>query len=105
MLDDFNMDPSHTQLPAFMEHYNYYNLITNNTCFKGDDPCIYLIFTNRKDCFKNTSSFETGISDHHHLIYSILKTTFEKEESKKVTYCSYKQFQWENFGKDLTSSL
>ena len=99
------MDPSHTQLPAFMEHYNYYNLITNNTCFKGDDSCIYLIFTNRKHCFKNTSSFETGISDHHHLIHSMLKTTFEKEESKKVTYCSYKQFQWENFGKDLTSSL
>ena len=35
----------------------------------------------------------------------MLKTTFEKEESKKVTYRNYKQFQWENFEKDLTSSL
>ena len=102
MLGDFNMDPSHTQLSAFMEHYNYYNLIKNNTCFKGDGSCIDLI---RKYCFKNTSSFETGISDHHHLIYSILKTTFEKEESKKVTYLNYKQFQWETFEKDLTRSL
>ena len=99
------MDPSHTQLSAFMEHYNYYNLIKNNTCFKGDGSCIDLILTNRKYCFKNTSSFETGISDHHHLIYSMLKTTFEKEESRKVTYRNYKQFQWENFEKDLTSSL
>ena len=33
------------------------------------------------------------------------KTIFEREESKKVTYCSYKQFQSENFDKDLTSSL
>ena len=105
VLGDFNMDPSHTQLSAFMEHYNYYNLIKNNTCFKGDGSCIDLILTNRKYCFKNTSSFETGISDHHHLIYSMLKTTFEKEESKKVTYRNYKQFQWENFEKDLTSSL
>ena len=64
-----------------------------------------LIRTNRKYCFKNTSSFETGISDHHHLIYSILKATFEKEESKKFTYRNYKQFQWENFEKDLISSL
>ena len=99
------MDPSHTQLSAFMEHYNYCNLIKNNTCFKGDGSCIDLILTNRKYCFKNTSSFETGISDHHHLIYSILKITFEKEESKKVTYCNYKQFQWETFEKYLTSSL
>ena len=64
-----------------------------------------MIRTNRKYCFKNTSSFETGISDHHHLIYSILKATFEKEESKKFTYRNYKQFQWENFEKDLISSL
>ena len=35
----------------------------------------------------------------------MLKTTFEKEESKKVAYRNYKQFQWENFEKDLTSSL
>ena len=69
VLDDFNMDPSHTQLSAFMEHYNYYNLIKSNTCFKGDGSCIDLILTNRKYCFKNASSFETGISDHHHLIY------------------------------------
>ena len=105
MFGDFNMDLSHRQLSAFMEHYNYYNLIKNNTCFKGDGSCIDLILTNRKYCFKTTSSFETGISDHIHLICLMLKTTFEKEESKKVTYCNYKQFHWENFEKDLTSSL
>ena len=86
------MDPPHTQLSAFMEHYNYYNLIKNSTCFKGDGSCIDLILTNRKYCFKNTSSFETGVSDHYHLTYWMLKTTFEKEESKKVTYRNYKQF-------------
>ena len=84
MLGDFSMDPSHIQLLAFMEHYNYYNLIKNNKCFKGDGSCIGLILTNRKYCFKNTISFVTGISDHHHLIYSMLKTTFEKEKSKTV---------------------
>ena len=34
-----------------------------------------------------------------------MKTTFEKEEFKKVTCCNYKQFQWETFEKDLTGSL
>ena len=52
-----------------------------------------------------TSSFETGISDRHCLIYSMLKTTFEKKKSKKVTCRNYKQFQWETFEKDLPSSL
>ena len=93
VLGDFNMDPSHTQFSAFMEHYNYYNLIKNSTCFKGDGSCKDLILTNRKYCFKNTSSFETGINDNHDLIYVMLKTTFEKEESKKVSYRNYKQFQ------------
>ena len=90
VLDDFNMDPSHTQL---YQHYNYNNLIKHSTCFKGDGSCIDLILTNRKYCFINTSSFETCISDHHHLIYSMLETSFEKEESKKVTYRNYKQFE------------
>ena len=64
-----------------------------------------MILTNRKYSFKNTSSFESGISDHHYLISSMLKTTSEEEESQKVTYRNYKQFQWETFEKDLTSSL
>ena len=51
------------------------------------------------------SSFETGISEHFHLIYSMLKTIFEKEESKTVTYRNYNQFQWETFEKDLTRTL
>ena len=99
------MDPSHTQLSAFKDHYNYCNLIKNNICFKGDGSCIDLVLTNRKYCFKNTSSFETGIRDHQHLIYSMLKTTFEKECSKEVSYGNYKQFHRENFEKDLTSPL
>ena len=35
----------------------------------------------------------------------MLKTAFEKEESKRFTYRNYKQFQWETFEKDLTSFL
>ena len=88
-----------------METHNYFNLVKNNTCFKGPGSCIDLILTNRKYCFQGTSSFETGLSDHHHLIYSILKSTFEKEEPKQVIYRNYKHFQWQHFENDLKSSL
>ena len=52
VLGDFDMDPSHTQLSAFIEH-NYNNLIKSDTRFKGNGSCIDLIPTSRKYCFKN----------------------------------------------------
>ena len=77
-IGEFNLEPSQVCL----ETHNYFNLIKNSTCFKGTGSGIDLILTNRKYCFQGTSSFETGLSDHHHLVYSILKSTFEKEKPK-----------------------
>ena len=105
ILGDFNMEPKNLKLASFMHSFNLYNLIKSNTCFKGSGSCIDLILTNRKYCFKHTSTFETGLSDHHHLIYSILKTTFKKEESKKFIFCDYKNFDNTNFQIDLESEL
>ena len=100
VIGDFNLEPSQECLKTFMETHNYFNLIKTNTCFKGPGLCIDLILTNRKYCL-----IETGISDHHHLIYSILKSTFEKEEPKQILYRGYKKFQWQQFENDLRSSL
>ena len=88
----------------FMDSQNFRILIKNNTCFKGVGSCIDLILTNRKYCFKNTSSYETGISDHHHLIFSIIKATFASEEPKKFVYRDYKTFSRESFKNDLLST-
>ena len=72
---------------------------------KWSDSCIDLILTNRKFCFKNSSTLETGLSDHHHLIYSMLKTTFKKEDSKRLIYRDYKNFNNEYFQNDLKNGL
>ena len=105
VIGGFNLEPIQVYLETFMKTHNYFNLIKNNTCFKRPGSCIDLILTNRKHCFQGTSSFETGLSDHHHLIYSILKSTFEKEEPKQVIYRNYKHFQWQHFENNLKSSL
>ena len=97
ILGDFNMEPKNPKLASFMNSFNLYNLIKSNTCFKGSGSCIDLILTNRKYCFKHTSTFETGLSDHHNLIYSMLKTTFKKEESKRFIYRDYENFVNTNF--------
>ena len=82
ILGDFNLDPL---MVSFLNEHDLINLIKNNTCFKGESSCIDLILTNRKFSFKNFTSFETGLSNHHHLIYSMLKTTFHKEEPKALS--------------------
>ena len=61
-------------LTSFMQSFNLFNLIRTNKCFKGKGCFIDLILTNRKYYFKHSSTFETGLSDHHHLVYSMLKT-------------------------------
>ena len=80
-----------------MDSQSFTNLIKNNTHFKGVGSCLDLILTNRKYCFKNTSSYQTGISDHYHLKFSIMKTKFAPEEPKKFLYRDYKTFSHENF--------
>ena len=71
-------------LSGFMDSHNYLNLIKGNTYFKSQVLYIDLILTNKKNYFKNAESFKTDLSDHHHLIYSMLKTAYqrEREESK-----------------------
>ena len=62
-----------------------YNMMKQNTCFKSDGGlCIDLLITNSKFSFMRTNPFETGLSDHHHTIYTFLKTKFEKFEPKKL---------------------
>ena len=52
-----------------------------------------------------TNSFESSLSDHHHIIYTILKTKFEKFEPKKLIYRNFKQFNSEQFNLDICNSM
>ena len=77
-------------------------MIKNNTCFKGEGSCIDLVLTNRSFLFKNSTSFETGVGYHRHLIYSMLKW---KEEPKTLIYRDYKSFSIKNFSSELFLKL
>ena len=91
-------------LTLFMQSFNLFNFKTN-TCFKGKASCIDLILNNRKYCFKHSFSFETGLSDHHCLVYSMLKTCFKREKSKEFIYRDYQNFNDMNFRTDLENKL
>ena len=101
VLGDFNLEKSHPVMLSFMNNENFINLMKGNTCFTGKGSCIDLVLTNRRYSFKHTSSTETGLSAHHHLISSMMKTTFEKEESRVLIYRDYKIFNFNSFKSEL----
>ena len=81
-------------------------MMKQNKSFKGDGGlCIDLLITNLKLSFMKTNSFETGLRDHHHMIYTILKTKFERFELKKSTYRNFKQHDSDLFKSDIFNSL
>ena len=49
-------------------------MMKQNTCFKADGClCIDLLITSSKFSFMNTDFFQTGLTDHHIMIYTLLK--------------------------------
>ena len=80
-------------------------MMKQNICFKGDGcSCIDLLIENSKFLFMKTNSFETSLSDHHHMV-QILKTKFEKFEPKKLIYRNLKQLDSDHYKLENPSSL
>ena len=67
----------------------------------------WFLFDNglRHERVKHSNLYEIGISDHHHLIYSMLKSHLSNSESKLVNCRDYKRFSFENFKTSLDNAL
>ena len=81
---DFNMQPTNQILETFLEDNNFVNLIKSNTCFKS-----------------KPGAMETGISNHHALIFLFLKTAFTKMPPNKLQYRNYNKFEVHSFLQDV----
>ena len=102
-MGDFNIERSDPQV--FLISNNLYNLIKSDTYFKGKGSCIELFLTNRKYLFTFSGSYETSISDHHHMIYTVLKSCFNNTEPKLLNYRDFKNLSQEVFKEDLSEAL
>ena len=105
ILGDFNLEPTHSALTGFLDNNSLTNLIRANTCFKGKGSSIYLILTNRKYSFKFTSTYETGISDDHHMAYTMVKSCFQNTGPKLLNYRGFTSFLPQAFEEDLSEAL
>ena len=95
-----------TKLAYLNESFVLKSLISEPTCFKGSTPtCIDLFLTNPKNRFMKSSTFETGISDHHKMITTIFKSTFSKGQPKVIKYRCFKFFDKEAFEDSLKTNL
>ena len=105
LMSDFNAQRHDSAMKDFVKVNGLIILIKGNNDFKGQGSCIDLILTNRRFPFKYSNSCETGIRDHHHLIYSMLKSNLSNSKPKLVNYRDYKKFSFENFKTSLDNAL
>ena len=106
LLGDFNMEEKEADISNFLEIYNLKNLVKKPTCFKSDRPrSIDLILTNRASSFQLTDSIETGLSDFHCMIITVLKDGFLKKGPKLINYRDYRNFNNNNFRIDVHIEL
>ena len=106
IIGDFNMVIGDKVMSTLISTYQLFSLYKGETCFKTSrGRSIDLMLTNRKHSFMKSQSFETGFSDHHHVIYTILKSTYVKLSPKIIRYREYKNFHKEEFQRDLHTKL
>ena len=106
LIGDFNLTIDNKSLENFMTTFDLECLIKKPTCFQSSNPtCIDLILTNKKEFFKNTDVIEVGISDHHSLIVTALKSLLLKGNAKTKLYRDYSSFNMDHFKEDLDNNL
>ena len=103
ILGDLNSDLKDGCLNAFSNVNNLKSLNKEPTCFKNPNnpSCIDLFLTNRSRYFQNTSTIETGISDFHKLVVTVLKMFYKKQKPKIIQYKNYKTFNEKIFRTEL----
>ena len=92
LIGDFNSEMEEEDTKEFCETYNLVNLIKDSTCFKSvqNPTSIDVILTNKSNSFCNTCTIKTGLSDHHKMTITVLKSYYKKITPSVISYRSYK---------------
>ena len=64
-----------------------------------------VVITNRGRNFQHTTAIETGLSDFHKMVVTVLKASFDKQKPNVVNYRDYKNFRAETFRQELQTEL
>ena len=74
LLGDLNVSSAEHSMKDFCQMYKFHNLINEPTCYKNANNPSYIdvILTNRKRSFQDSMAVETGLSDHHKVVVTVL---------------------------------
>ena len=94
-------------METFCESYGSKNLIKVPTSHKNppNPSCIDLILKKSPLSFQSSGVIETGLSDFHKMIVTVMKTTFQKLDLKIIHYRDYRKYNNCSFRQDLLSTL
>ena len=94
------------KLQEFCDAYDLKNLVKTATCFQTDPPTsLDLILTNKLRSFINTKSVTTGLSDHHSMVTTMLRSHVTKLSPIEVRFRSFRSFDETVFLSELQSAL
>ena len=107
LMGDFNLNTSKLNMKDFCHSYGFKSLIKFSTCFKNpkNPSCIDLILTNNPLNFQSSGVIETGLSDFHRMIVTVMKTTYQKLNPKIKHRRDYITFCNDSFREHLLSAL
>ena len=82
IMGDLNSEVSENCLNGFCNDNSLKTLNRGPTCFKNSNnpSCIDLFVTNRQ-CFQRICAIETGITDSHKMVVTVMKTHYKKQKA------------------------
>ena len=82
-------------------------MISEPTCYKNlDKPtCIDLMLTNCPGFFQSSCVIDTGLSDFHNMIVTVMKTSYWKIKPRIMNYRDCKSFSNERFRELLLENV
>ena len=107
LMGDFNVGFTEANMTAFCNEYKLKALNKEPTCFINyiSPSCIDLFVTNCRKGFESTLTIETGLSDFHKIIVTVLKVKHGKILPKIMQYRDCKKFDSKRFFENLQVSL
>ena len=106
LLGDFNLSTTNKRLADLVTLFNLESLIITPIWFLSKTPnCIDLILTNKKSLLKNSRTLKLWISDHHHLVFTSVRSQYIWGNPKIKFYQDYKHYNFESFNNELNELL
>ena len=107
LLGGFNANIKDSFMKNFCENFDLRSLVKEPACFKNPEnsSCIDLILTKKPRSFIKAGVIETGLSDYHKLVTTVMKMHFPKSKPSIITYKSYKKFDNKKFMENLNAEI